>query len=84
MEDARIIDRLLKSNLSNLKNISMLFDMARNTDDLALCLKARGYAQRLATRGDEAAYELVKQTYLWAAPKDFDSYLVYLEWNRKP
>ena len=84
MEDARIIDRLLKSNLSNLKNISMLFDMARNTDNLALCLKARGYAQRLATRGDEAAYELVKQTYLWAAPKDFDSYLVYLEWNRKP
>lgn len=84
MEDARIIDRLLKSNLSNLKNISMLFDMARNTDDLALCLKARSYAQRLATRGDEAAYELVKQTYLWAAPKDFDSYLVYLEWNRKP
>lgn len=84
MEDARIIDRLLKSNLSNLKNISMLFDMARNTDDLTLCLKARGYAQRLATRGDEAAYELVKQTYLWAAPKDFDSYLVYLEWNRKP
>lgn len=84
MEDARIIDRLLKSNLSNLKNISMLFDMARNTDDLALCLKARGYAQRLATRGDEAAYEMVKQTYLWAAPKDFDSYLVYLEWNRKP
>lgn len=84
MEDARIIDRLLKSNLSNLKNISMLFDMARNTDDLALCLKARSCAQRLATRGDEAAYELVKQTYLWAAPKDFDSYLVYLEWNRKP
>lgn len=84
MEDARIIDRLLKSNLSNLKNISMLFDMARNIDDLALCLKARSYAQRLATRGDEAAYELVKQTYLWAAPKDFDSYLVYLEWNRKP
>lgn len=84
MEDARIIDRLLKSSLSNLKNISMLFDMARNTDDLTLCLKARSYAQRLATRGDEAAYELVKQTYLWAAPKDFDSYQVYLEWNRKP
>lgn len=80
----QIISRLLKSDLTNLRNVKALFDMARNMDDLSLCLKARQYAQKLASKGDLEAYDVVKETYLWAAPKDFDSYLVYLEWNRKP
>lgn len=80
----QIVSRLLKSDLSNLRNVKALFDMARNMDDLALCLTARQFAQRLASGGDIEAYEVVKETYLWAAPKDFDSYLIYLEWNRKP
>ena len=29
-------------------------------------------------------FELNKKTYLLLAPDDFDSYLIYLEWNRKP
>ena len=80
----QIVSRLLKSDLTNLRNVKALFDMARNMDDLSLCLKARQYAQQLASGGDIDAYEVVKETYLWAAPKDFDSYLIYLEWNRKP
>ena len=80
----QIVSRLLKSDLTNLRNVKALFDMARNMDDLSLCFKARQYAQRLANGGDIEAYEMVKETYLWAAPKDFDSYLIYLEWNRKP
>lgn len=28
------------------------------------------------------AYELIKKTYLFAAPVDFDSYLIYTEWDR--
>lgn len=80
----QIVSRLLKSDLTNLRNVKALFDMARNMDDLSLCLKARQYAQRIATKGDLEAYDVVKETYLWAAPKDFDSYLIYLEWNRKP
>ena len=80
----QIVSRLLKSDLTNLCNVKALFDMARNMDDLSLCLKARQYAQKLASKGDLEAYDVVKETYLWAAPKDFDSYLVYLEWNRKP
>lgn len=80
----QIVSRLLKSDLTNLRNVKALFDMARNMDDLSLCLKARQYAQKLASKGDLEAYDVVKETYLWAAPKDFDSYLVYLEWNRKP
>lgn len=80
----QIVSRLLKSDLTSLRNVKALFDMARNMDDLSLCLKARQYAQRLASCGDIEAYDVVKETYLWAAPKDFDSYLIYLEWNRKP
>ena len=80
----QIVSRLLKSDLTNLRNVKALFDMARNMDDLSLCLKARQYAQKIASGGDIEAYEMVKETYLWAAPKDFDSYLIYLEWNRKP
>lgn len=80
----QIVSRLLKSDLTNLRNVKALFDMARNMDDLSLCLKARQYAQRIASKGDLEAYDVVKETYLWAAPKDFDSYLIYLEWNRKP
>lgn len=80
----QIVSRLLRSDLTNLRNVKALFDMARNMDDLSLCLKARQYAQKLANGGDIEAYEMVKETYLWAAPKDFDSYLIYLEWNRKP
>ena len=82
MTDQEIVKRIRASNMSNLGNVTMLFSMAQNTDDLALCKEARKYAERLAVRGDMAAYELVKETYKWAAPKDFDSYLLYLEWNR--
>ena len=84
MDNREIVSRLLKSDLTVLKNVSALFDMARNMEDLSLCFKARQYAQKLASKGDLAAYDLVKETYLWAAPYDLDSYLIYLEWNRKP
>ena len=84
MTNDQIVSRLLKSDLTNLRNVKALFDMARNMDDLSLCLKARQYAQRIASKGDLEAYDVVKETYLWAAPKDFDSYLIYLEWNRRP
>ena len=84
MTDQEIIKRLRASDMGKLDNVTMLFSMAQNTDDLALGKEARKNAERLAVRGDMAAYELVKETYKWAAPKDFDSYLLYLEWNRKP
>lgn len=84
MTDQEIIERLRASDMGNLDNVKMLFSMAQNMDDLALCKEARKHAERLAVRGDMDAYELVKETYKWAAPKDFDSYLLYLEWNRKP
>lgn len=84
MTNEEIISRLKRSDLTQVKNIQALFDMARNTDDLALCKFARNKAQAVASTGNLDAYELVRETYLWAAPKDFDSYLIYLEWNRPP
>lgn len=84
LTNEQIVSRLLKSDLTKLQNIKALFDMARNMNDLSLCLTARQHAQRLASKGDLEAYDVVKETYLWAAPMDFDSYLIYLEWNRKP
>lgn len=84
MTNEEIISRLKRSDLTQVKNIQALFDMARNTDDLALCKFARSKAQAVASMGNLDAYELVRETYLWAAPKDFDSYLIYLEWNRPP
>ena len=48
----------------------------------------RGKLRRaLSTAQDAAfkrqAYELIKKTYLFAAAVDFDSYLIYVEWNRE-
>lgn len=78
-----IIQRILASDLTDPVNIGYLFDMARNQDDLVLAKKARDYAVR-ASAGNPRAYELAKEIYRWLAPRDFDSYLIYLEWNRKP
>lgn len=84
LSNEEIIARMKASDLTQVRNLRALFDMARNTDDIALCKFARERAETLAFDGNIEAYELVKDTYLWAAPKDFDSYLIYLEWNRKP
>lgn len=84
MTNQEIIDSLKSSDLRNVRNIQALFDMARNTNDMGLCKFAREKAQIMAEQGSSEAYELVRETYLWAAPNDFDSYLIYLEWNRKP
>lgn len=84
MTNQEIIDSLKSSDLRNVRNIQALFDMARNTNDMELCKFAREKAQIMAEQGSSEAYDLVRETYLWAAPNDFDSYLIYLEWNRKP
>lgn len=85
MTNQEIIDSLKASDLRNVQNVQALFDMARNTGDMALCKYAREKAQTLAEEGSPEGYELVRETYLWAAQNgDFDSYCIYLEWNRKP
>lgn len=83
MESKQLVERILASDLTNVTNIGYLFDMARNLDDVDLGKKARDASLR-AARHSEKAYELSKEIYDWLATKDFDSYLIALEWNRKP
>ena len=84
MTNSEIISRLLASDLSDVNNVSMLFDMAKNTDNVPLALRAREYASSIARTGSNPAYELLHGIYRWLAPRDFDSYLIALEWFRKP
>ena len=83
MDSKQVVERLLASDLTNVTNIRYLFDMARNLDDLDLGRKARDASLR-AARHSEKAYELSREIYDWLATRDFDSYLIALEWNRKP
>lgn len=83
MDSQAVVRRILATDLSNPVNISYLFDMARNLDDVNLAKKARDAALR-AVRKDGKAYDLAKEIYDWLATRDFDSYLIALEWNRKP
>lgn len=83
MDTKEVIRRLQASDLTNPVNVGYLFDMARNLNDVALAKQARDHALRAAAKSS-AAYELAKDIYRWLAPKDFDSYMIYLEWNRKP
>ena len=48
------------------------------------CLWLRKYAEDKVREGVEVEsfFSLAKRTYLLMAPYDFDSYLIYLEWDR--
>lgn len=85
----RLLNRLLAADMNNPDNVRGLFDFARNEMDVELGRKVRGIAAEKAR--DFAMDELGKEftnlywdVMLWLAPNDFDSYLLYLEKNRKP
>ena len=84
LSDEAIRSRLMASDLTVVSNVRALFEFAKLTEDKGLCLVARQKANDLAAKGSMEAYEIVKNAYLWLAPRDFDSYMIYLEWNRKP
>lgn len=81
----QLAEELLASgDFRNLDHIRLLFDLARLDTDVELVKKARKYAENLSREGNLAAYQLVEDIYHYLAPMDFDAYLVYLEWNRRP
>lgn len=87
MTNEEIIARLLASDLNRPDNLRMLLDMAKNTDRTDLAFKVRDYASAVARSGastSNEAYVIVHDAYRWLAPRDFDSYLIALEWFRKP
>lgn len=94
--DKRAVERLKKDLLKNkshdiYKNVQALFDLAYATNDMELNYKVRKIcaekSQKFKKSRPEHAEQyrqLYKNTLLFAAPVDFDSFCRYIEWNREP
>lgn len=89
------IKRVIKHKPNNFEAYQDYFDTLRA---LGKKDKTKSFQHNLWLRGETAKmvqassdvkaiekfYELNKKTYLYMAQDDFDSYCVYLEWNREP
>lgn len=80
----QIIESLLSTGLQTVRQVQLLFDMGRNTDDRAIISLARDRALALSFQSVSGAYPLLHNIMLYMAQYDFDAYLQVLEWNRKP
>lgn len=88
-----IVEKILSNDsIDNVTKVSLIFDVGRNENDLslirksiALCRKEIKKAMQDKNEGVSVKWHtLYRQMLLYAAPYDFDSYLLYLEMNRKP
>lgn len=79
------IKRLCEDSGATEETLTDAFILVRTLEDKPLALEwnrwVRSEAKKLPTVN---MYELVRKTYLFAAPDVFDDYLIYLEWNREP
>lgn len=94
--EKRAVERLKKDLLKNkshdiFKNVQALWDLAYATNDMELNYKVRSIcaekSQKFKKDRPEHAEQyrqLYKNTLLFAAPVDFDSFCRYIEWNREP
>ena len=91
-EIAKLKKDLLKNKSHDIyKNVQALFDLAYATNDKELNLTVRKIcaekSQKFKKDRPEHAEkyrQLYKNTLLFAAPYDFDSFCRYIEWNREP
>ena len=90
-ETERLRKKLLKSSHDIYKNVQALFDLAYATNDMELNYEVRKIcaekSQKFKKDRPEHAEkyrQLYKNTLLFAAPVDFDSFCRYIEWNREP
>lgn len=91
-EVARLKKELLNKKSHDIyKNVQALFDLAYATNDKDLNLTVRKIcaekSQKFKKDRPEHAEkyrQLYKNTLLFAAPYDFDSFCRYIEWNREP
>ena len=71
----------------NERTLRDAFDAVRllGKENIQAALEWNKWIRREAGRMVSAGmYDLIKRTYLFAAPYSFDDYLSYLEWNREP
>lgn len=93
MDLLALMEAARKRDLSDASALSDYFEVLRllekEPDCFRLAHEHNKEVRRLAGRyareqGSDKHLELYKKTLLFAAPHDYDSYLQYLEWNRKP
>lgn len=92
MTNKEYIDYLLKSDLSDFNNLQRLFDMIRlyESENFEEAHKINKMVKTLSARYSRGTkrindfFKLNKITYLFDAKYDFESFLVYLEWDREP
>lgn len=85
----KLIERLKRTDLSNYKNLELLFQCARNLlsldsnlfEALKLSGEVKAIAAKLAVK-DTRFFDLYNKCLLFEAPYLFDSYLLYMEKNR--
>ena len=86
---------LYKANMGNLQACEDLFHMCLETEktDLVLAVEymrklSHFIESKIPTTGDSTVahklFDLHKRVLLELAPHDFDSYLLYMEWDREP
>jgi len=94
MDNEKLISKIffeIKKDPSNVQAYEDLFSICRDIekDDFKLAHSANAEMRKYISRGMKtAAYEklfgLYRKSLLFDAPYDFDSYLLYIEINRKP
>ena len=93
MDIKTLTEKAFKRDLSDASALSDAFEccrlLAKEENGFVLAHQYNKEVRRLAGRyareqGSDKHLELYKKTLLFAAPHDYDSYLQYLEWNRKP
>ena len=84
-------DLLQKKSHDIFKNVQALWDLAYATNDMELNYKVRSICAEKSQKYKKSRPEhaeqyrqLYKNTLLYAAPVDFDSFCRYIEWNREP
>ena len=85
MTNEEILARLKASKSEEYQVTEDTFSMGKLLEDREAVLKAREIARRTLEKNPRCGvkwYELYKNTYLWGARRNFDDYMVYLEWNR--
>lgn len=91
MEIQKLVGKAFKRDLSDPSALNDAFDALRllEPDDFNLAHEKNKEVRRLsakyaAERTDMKMFELNKRALLFDAPYDFDAFLRYLEWDRKP
>lgn len=85
MTNEEILARLKASKSEEYQVTEDTFSMGKLLEDREAVLKTREIARKTLEKNPRCGvkwYEMYKNTYLWGARRNFDDYLVYLEWNR--